>query len=103
MGETDQSKTPNFMVLVQEQLDLLILSSVHFYISDNERTWLFPHDTLACKDECLTTPNHFSEDRSRDFNYIHWDRQRPSPVLFSLPTITSSIKHQMSVRIMSLL
>ena len=62
MDETE-SKTPSFMVLVQEQLNSLILSSFLFYISKKvKEPGDFTSDTLAL-DERLVTLNHFSENR----------------------------------------
>ena len=68
MDETE-SKTPSFMVLVQEQLNSLILSSFLFYISMKvKEPGDFTSDTLAL-DERLVTLISVK-------NYIHMDGQR---------------------------
>ena len=54
-----ESKTPSFIVLVQEQLNSLILSS-EIQVKESGD---FTSDTLAL-DERLVTLNHFSENRT---------------------------------------
>ena len=54
MDETE-SKTPSFMVLVQEQLNSLILSSFLFYISKKvKEPGDFTSDTLALDERLVT-------------------------------------------------
>lgn len=54
MDETE-SKTPSFMVLVQEQLNSLILSSFLFYISMKvKEPGDFTSDTLALDERLVT-------------------------------------------------